>query len=79
MYSKEYRCTILETKKTTRSIVADKVSNKKTQPISNMSTESQLKGRITRQVADIRVTSKNVIVAISRAEKIANIETIEAP
>lgn len=52
MYSKEYRCTKLETKKTTSNIVADNESNKKIHSIVRMSTRIHLRGRITTVLVD---------------------------
>jgi hypothetical protein len=60
MYSSEYRWTKLETKNTTNSIVEDNESNKNTHSTFKISTDSQLIGKITKQLDLSKVTSTKI-------------------
>lgn len=60
MYSREYRCTRVDTKKTTTNIVDVSESNRKTHFIVNMSTVIQERGSKTTQVFAHKRTSKKI-------------------
>lgn len=79
IYSKEYKWTRLETKKTTISIVAERESNIKSHSIFKTSNDIQVKGSKTKHDEEFKVTSKKTKSETKKLKKITKIEIIDEP